>query len=122
MNYQEKRRQERFFRQLKAKLSRDETGELETIEEETTIANISSGGAFIQTTQQLPMASKVNLEFCLAFEDLQKLKFILSLESLRSSAGKKVWVKASAIVIRIEETGVGVIFDTDYQLTPLQPV
>ncbi len=122
MDHQEKRQQERFFRQLKAKLSRDESGELETIDEETIIANISSGGAFIQTTQQLPMASKVNLEFCLAFEDLQKLKFILSLESLRSSAGKKVWVKATAIVIRIEATGVGVIFDTDYQLTPLQPV
>ena len=63
----------------------------------------------------------MKLEFHLNFDDLKKLKFILSMDSLRKLTGKKVWVTTTGIVIRQEETGVGVIFDTDYQLTPMKP-
>ncbi len=119
MDQKNRRLEERFTLQLKAKLSSQPESDQDAIQEETIAANISSGGAFIQTKQDLPLASKVFLEFCLSFEDLQKLRFILSVESLKQCQGKQVWVKATAVIIRVEESGVGVIFDTDYQLSPM---
>ena len=120
MDTKERRLQERFSLDLKAKLSTE--SDESPVKEETIAANISSGGAFIHTKQKLTMASRVHLEFCLSLEDLQKLRFILSMDSLRACKGKEeIWVKATAVVIRIEEEGVGLIFDTDYQLNPMQP-
>ncbi len=120
MDLKEKRLQKRFPFQLKAKLSTHDDEEKDSLQEEIIVSNISSGGAFLQTKQKLPMASKVFLEFCIAFEHLQKLRFILSLDSLRSFKDKQVSVKATAVVIRAEEDGIGIIFDTDYQLTPMK--
>ena len=66
------------------------------------------------------MAANVKIEFYLSFDDLQRLRFILSMESLKQLTGKNIWVSANGIVIRQEEAGVGIIFDTDYQLTPME--
>ena len=82
-------------------------------------ANISSGGAFITTNETLPLASKVYLKFLVDFEQLKKLRFILSYDSLKQFNDQKIWVIATGIVIRIEEDGMGIIFDEDYQLTPM---
>lgn len=82
-------------------------------------ANISAGGAFIETDHPLPLVSKVRLEFLLSLENLQNLKFILSLESLKSWKGKRVWVNASGIVVRVDPTGMGIIFDENYQISPM---
>ncbi len=120
MDNKERRLQERFFLQLKAELSTEEEGAEAPVIEDIILDNISSGGAFIITQQKFPMASKVYVEFTIDFENLQKLRFILSLDSLRSLKGKQVRVKAGAIVIRAEKNGVGIIFDTDYQLNPMQ--
>lgn len=87
---------------------------------DTVAANISSGGAFIQTTHDFPMAAKVKIEFYVSLADLKRLRFILSMESLRQLANQNIWVIAHGIVIRRETDGVGIIFDTDYQLTPMQ--
>lgn len=86
---------------------------------ELVTANISSGGAFISTDAPPPIASRLNLEFLISFTDLKKLRFILSLDSLRRFAGKPVWVKATGVVIRHEPSGMAVIFDNDYQLSPM---
>lgn len=86
---------------------------------DATMSNISSGGMHIETDQDFPMASKMYLEFSLAFEELHKLQFVLSLDSLRKFSGKKVKVRATGIVIRVQKGGSGIIFDTDYQLYPL---
>jgi hypothetical protein len=67
------------------------------------------------------MAAKVKVEFLLSFDDVKRLKFILSVESLKNLTGKNLWVSATAIVIRQETDGVGIIFDTDYQFTPMRP-
>jgi hypothetical protein len=121
MKLQERRQQQRFSLDLQVKISTEtETGK-GGFYEETIAANISSGGAFIITDRKLPLASTVQMEFFLAFEDLAKLQFILSVEGLRACKGKHVWVKASGVVIRAEEKGVGIIFDTDYQISPMQP-
>jgi|WetSurMetagenome_2_1015567.scaffolds.fasta_scaffold532631_1 c-di-GMP-binding flagellar brake protein YcgR len=121
MKSQERRQQQRFSLNLQVKITAEtETGEC-LFHEETIAANISSGGAFILTNRKLPIAGTVQLEFLLALEDLQKLRFILSVESLRNCKGKHVWVRATGVVIRVEDKGVGIIFDTDYQISPLQP-
>lgn len=87
---------------------------------DTVAANISSGGAFVETAHKFPMAAKVKIEFYLSFDDLKRLRFILSMESLKQLIGKNIWVSANGIVIRQEEGGVDIIFDTDYQLTPMK--
>ena len=84
MNNQERRQQQRFILNLQVKISAETATGTRVFHEETIAANISSGGAFIITDRKLPIASTVQLEFLLAFEDLEKLQFILSVESLRA--------------------------------------
>ncbi len=115
----EKRSQERFTLNLEARISYRHTDQSPCID--TVAANISAGGAFLRTSHPFPMAAKVNLEFHLGFDDLKRLKFILSMDVLKRLRGQRVWVRASGIVIRREADGVGIIFDTDYQLTPMRP-
>ena len=113
---EERRIQQRFFLEIQAKLSLEDR----SVVEETTAANISSGGAFIRTSLKPHLASKVFIEFLVELDDLKNLRFILSTESLKTLSGKKIWVSASGIVIRLEDDGIGIIFDQDYQLTPLE--
>ena len=87
---------------------------------DTVAANISSGGAFITTNHEFPVAAKVTIEFLVTIADLKKLKFILSVDTLRRLSSGSVWVKTTGIIIRKQQDGVGIIFDTDYQLTPLR--
>jgi len=116
----EKRNQERFSLNLEAKISyRHSPQDQPRIE--TVAANISSGGAFLETTHDFPLAAKVRVEFFLDVDDLRRLKFILSVDSLKNLVGNKVWVAASGIVIRRQAEGVGIIFDTDYQVTAMRP-
>jgi hypothetical protein len=116
----ERREQKRFSLNLQAKISyrhiEDQPPVIDTV-----AANISSGGAFLKTSHKFSMAAKVKVEFYLTVDDLKKLRFILSMEGLKKLTGKNIWVCANGIVIRREEEGVGIIFDTDYQLTPMQP-
>lgn len=118
----ERRTQERFFLNLKAKVSYQFFDEASTDHIETLAANISAGGAFLQTQRTLPLSSKVTVEFLLSFDNLKKLKFILSMSTLMSMSGKEFWVKATGIVIRQEDHGVAVIFDQNYQVSPMLPV
>lgn len=120
MESPDRRTQQRFSLDLKAKLTTDAGSSRKMISEETMATNISAGGAFVATKHQIPLASKVYLEFLVDYEQLTKLRFILSLESLKSFTGKKIWVKATGIVIRQEEQGIGIIFDQDYQLSPME--
>jgi hypothetical protein len=116
----DKRSQERFSRNIQVRITyRHHTERMPTID--TVTANISSGGAFLETTHPFPLAAKVKVEFLLDFDDIKRLKFILSLESLKNLTGKTVWVCATAVVIRREAGGVGIIFDTDYRFTPMRP-
>lgn len=83
-------------------------------------ADISAGGAFIETDHPLPLVSKVRLEFLLSLKELQTLKFILSLETLKAWKGTRVWVSASGIVIRCEPNGMGIMFDDNYRISPME--
>ena len=116
----ERRIQERFALHHQAKVTArfSDTGIQETIE--TAAENISAGGVFLKTPRHLTMAGKVTVEFLLAVDDLRKLKFILSTETLRQINGDQVWVKASGVVIRQDTGGAAVIFDQNYQITPMR--
>lgn len=87
---------------------------------ETVIANLSGGGAFLQTRQQLPLATKVGLEFQVSIADVKRLKLLLSIDVLRSLKQERVLVQATGVVIRQEKDGVGVIFDANHQFTPMK--
>lgn len=117
---QEKREQERFTLNLQARITYRHAGEGAPVVD-TVAANISSGGAFLETSHPFPMAAKVEIEFHISVNDLYRLKFILSPESLRRLTGRNLWVKATGVVIRRAPDGIAVIFDTDYQLSPLAP-
>lgn len=114
----DRREQERFSVNVQAKISyRHTEGTPEIVE--TVAANISASGVFIITPYQFSVASKVLVEFYLHLDDLKRLKFILSTNTLKKLTSDQIWVKASGIVVRQAENGVGVIFDTNYQLTPM---
>ena len=83
-------------------------------------ANISAGGAFIETDTPLPLASRVRLEFLLSLEDLETLKFVVSLDTLKAWKGKRIWISASGIIARHESNGMGIMFDENYQINPME--
>ena len=116
--FTEQRLQQRFSLDLPVRVS-IETGTELQVAFEGVIANISSGGAFITTPKPLPVSSRVHLEFLVSLEELRQLKFILSLETLRHFVGRAAWVKATGVIIRHESNGMAIIFDDDYQLSPL---
>jgi hypothetical protein len=117
---QEQREQERLTLNLQARITYRHTEDTSPIIE-TVAANIAPGGAFLKTVHPFPMAAQVRVEFFLSVDDLKKLRFILSVESLKQLTGRNIWVRASGIVIRHEADGIGIMFDTDYQLTPIHP-
>lgn len=114
----ERRNQERFSVNLQAKISfrhsKDQSQVLETV-----AGNISSSGVFLKTRHDFPMASKVQVEFYLHLNDLKKLKFILSVETLKKLTSEQVWVCVQGVVVRQAKDGIGIIFNTNYQLTPM---
>jgi hypothetical protein len=114
----DQRLQQRFSMELPVRVLTGTEADL-NVQFESVIANISSGGAFIATDDPLPVSSKVYLEFLISIQELKQLKFILSLETLRRFEGKPVWAKASGVIIRHERNGMAIIFDDDYQLSPL---
>lgn len=119
MVQENRREQERFSLSLQTKImAESRTGVTPLLEFVT--ADISSGGAFVATSRPLPMASKVRLEFFLSLEELGKLRFILAEDSLKAWQSERAWVTATGVVIRVEDNGVAVIFDQNYQVSPIR--
>jgi c-di-GMP-binding flagellar brake protein YcgR len=119
MAQEDRRDQERFTLRLQTKImAESRTGVTPLLEFVT--ADISSGGAFIATSRPLPVASKVRMEFFLSLEELGKLRFILAADSLKVWQSERAWVTATGVVIRVEEHGVAVIFDQNYQTSPIR--
>jgi hypothetical protein len=59
------------------------------------------------------------LEFFLSLEELSQLRFVLARESLKLWEGERAWVTATGVVIRAEKEGAAVIFDQNYQISPI---
>ncbi len=120
MRNSERRLKERFNFDIPVQISRDPQTLNHGVPGKASVANISSGGVFILTDEIFPLASKVYLKFLITYDQLKKLRFILSYKSLQSYHGQEIWVTATGIVIRTEEHGVAIIFDENYQLSPLE--
>ncbi len=118
---EERREQERYPLQVKTKLTAETRSGKTPIVEYIT-ANISAGGAFIETEHPLPLVSKVHLQFLLSLNDLQTLKFVLTLESLKAWKGTRVWVTATGIVLRHTPAGMAIIFDENYQISAMDTI
>lgn len=119
MTQEDRREQERFSLKLQTKImAESRTGATPLLEFVT--ADISAGGAFIATSRPLPIASKVRLEFFLSLEELGRLRFILAGESLKVWQSERAWVTATGVVIRVEKEGVAIIFDQNYQVSPIR--
>ncbi len=119
MSADERRQHERFSIEIQVKMTAETlSGKTPMMEFRT--ANISAGGALIETNEPLPLASKLRLEFLASLENLQTLKFILSLETLKAWKGRRVWISASGIVVRHETGGMGIMFDENYQIHPME--
>ena len=119
MERAEQRAHKRYSLRIQCKMTA-ETLSGKTPMMEYLTANISAGGAFIETETPLPLASKVRLEFLLSLEDLETLKFIVSLDTLKAWKGKRIWISASGIVARHEASGMGIMFDENYQISPME--
>jgi len=114
----ENRLRDRYSIEIPVKVSNKPFSETQATFD-ATLSNISSGGVFISSDQDFPVASKLYFEFAIRFEDLTRLQFILSVNSLKKFSGTTVQVQATGIVIRVEKQGSGIIFDKDYMLNPL---
>jgi hypothetical protein len=92
----ERRKLERFDLRLPAKIER-----LSLIKgmHNLLTRNISSGGAFLETTKHLPENSRINVDLVVP---------------------TGVLLKITGAVLRSEPSGIAVRFDNEYQLTPLQ--
>ena len=118
MGQEDRRDQERFSLRLPTRIiAASRTGATPLLEFVT--ADISASGAFIATSRPLPIASKVRMEVFLSLEELARLRFILARESLKAWQGERAWVTVTGVVIRVEDNGVAVIFDQNYQLSPI---
>jgi len=119
MTQDERREHERFSLRLQTKIMAESgTGVTPLLEFVT--ADISAGGAFIQTSRPLPIASRVRLEFFLSLDELAQLRFIVASESLKVWRGERAWVTATGVVIRADKDGVAIIFDHNYQVSPIR--
>lgn len=117
----ERRTQDRVSLAIKARLTARTFAKANADgERETVIANLSGGGAFLQSQQKLPLATKVALAFTLSMSEIKRLKLLLSINALRNLKQEQVLLEATGVVIRQEEDGVGVIFDANYQFTPMK--
>jgi c-di-GMP-binding flagellar brake protein YcgR len=118
MEEHDRREQERFSLHLETRIMAESGTGITPLLEFVT-ADISAGGAFIETSHPLPMASKVRVEFFLSLDELAQLRFILARESLKAWQGERAWVSATGVVIRVEGSGIAVIFDQNYQVSPI---
>ncbi|MGL1932345.1 MAG: PilZ domain-containing protein [Desulfotalea sp.] len=87
---------------------------------ETVSGNISSNGALLKSDHIFPLASKIQIDFYLDLENLNKLKFILPVKSILLLAeNKQLWVSISAVVVRQNDEGVAVVFGENYTIFPV---
>ena len=105
----EKRTVERFSLRLPARVSvykRDRDDEVM----EFLSSNISAGGAFFETKQDLPVGTEV------------KIVLLVPMKKIRRPGGKDACIKASGLIIRSEEKGFAVRFGEKYEISHLRAV
>jgi hypothetical protein len=105
LTFQEKRKLDRYTLKLPTWISLTvEGGQRKTIELFT--SNICSGGAFFDTNTPLSIGTNVDIDILLPFKKLEK------------SGGRKSRIDVSGSVIRTEDSGMAVMFNKQFQISP----
>ena len=103
----EKRRIPRFNLEIPVAVSvLDENNEMLEILEYT-IRDISAGGAYLQKRKMLDTGTSMEVSFFLPPEIQTQMK------------SERAHVRVSGLVVRVDESGMGVCFDEQYHLEPL---
>lgn len=108
----ERRKLERFILKLPAKIEMAISGQGKRIFDLQT-SNICAGGAFFPTTQPIAEGTRVKIDL---FLSIDKLKAILD----KLKLGDQAHIRVKGTVVRSESAGIGVCFNEDYQIIPLQ--
>jgi hypothetical protein len=106
---EERRRLERFELNAPAKvIVQTEGGPKEALD--LTTKDVSSGGAFLFSSQPFTEGSNV------------KMELVISLDMLRKLAGEKkaAKIKVKGRVIRVDAEGIAIRFDSSYKITALE--
>ena len=101
----ERRKIERFDLRAPAKLEVESKRPDRNVLRLTT-RDISSNGAFLYTNQPLPLGSPVRLEFLLSIDFLHRVV----------GEGRTTRVKVRGNVVRLDEDGIAVAFDSKYTM------
>lgn len=105
---EERRKLERFELNVPARVLTESAGK-EKDEYDLTTRDLSSGGAFLFSSQPLPEGASVRMEFLISLDALEKL------------AGDKgrAKVRVKGQVIRSDSDGMAIRFDSKYKITAL---
>jgi hypothetical protein len=102
----ERRKLERFDLRAPARIVvEDEGGRMD--EFNLTTKDVSSDGAYLYTSQPLPEGATVRMEFLIALDTLRKL----------TSEKGKARVRVKGKVIRVDENGAAIRFESKYKIT-----
>lgn len=105
---EERRKLERFEIHAPGRVLIDSQGNRRD-EYNLTTRDVSSGGAFLFSSQNLPEGANVRMEFLISPDTLQKLA--------GKEAGARITVKGK--VIRSDSSGIAIRFDSSYKITAL---
>ena len=108
MKWKEKRELERFALDLPAQINLISSNVEDKIEVKT--SNICSGGAFFKMFRPLPVGTAVRITLNLPLSRFDSLK-----DYCRSSQ-----IRMTGKVSRCEQSGMSVLFDTEYQIHPFK--
>ena len=109
----DRRKVERFALEIPAKIR---TSGSEKMELDIMTSNISSEGAFFQTSSTLEEGTSVNIELTLPLERLAKY-----LENRLEDSGSTL-IKLSGKVLRTESEGMAISFNSDYIMSPFSKI
>ena len=106
---EERRKLERFELNAPARVLLG-SGRSKKDEYNLTTRDVSSDGAFLYSSQPLPEGAKVKMELMISLDTLQKL--------VRGKGRARIKVKGK--VIRSDEKGIAIRFESSYKITALE--
>lgn len=103
-----KRKYERFDLEVPAKMGILGAGNNNEHEVSLSTVNVCAGGAFFAAEVSIPEGTRV------------KMDFTLSIEKLKEMLDSYCRIKVEGEVIRMDDRGIAVRFDKDYEIIPVK--
>ncbi|TFG92731.1 MAG: PilZ domain-containing protein [Syntrophobacterales bacterium] len=102
-----KRKLERFPLELPARIFVNGDGGEEADCLDAVTCDISAGGAFFHTDTPLPVGTEMDVDLILPLDEWKKIQ------------GKRANIKVKGAVVRSGESGMAIIFDKKYRISPM---